>query len=129
MAFDEAGDPFKPWKIKAGDAIFVSMNYLNFFLDHVLPMIDTPFVLITSNGDGTIDERYLPYLENPVLAAWFGRNVTQSLSATMIWAQSGEFPSTKPVSAIRRIGTLLILPRSSKFQKGKFGYTTTICRQ
>ena len=76
VAFDDQGLSLAPGKLKPGDTIFVSMNYLNFFLNHVVPMIRTPFVLITSNGDGAIDEQYLPYLENPLLTAWFGKNMT-----------------------------------------------------
>ncbi len=91
-AFDDQGVPFSPGKLKPGDAIFVSMNYLDFFLDHVVPMIRTPFVLITSNGNGTIDERYLPYLENPLLAAWFGKNMTLTHPKTRI-IPSGIYPA------------------------------------
>jgi len=73
---DETGIPFEPSSVIAGDIIFVAMPYLRFFFKELLPLIEEPFVLLTTNGSGTVDERYRAYLEDPKLTAWFGRNIT-----------------------------------------------------
>jgi hypothetical protein len=74
--FDETAIPFDPDTVRQGDTIFVAMPYLRFFLNEVMPQIQAQFIMITSNGSGTIDERYVHFLEATQLAAWFGRNIT-----------------------------------------------------
>ena len=82
---DETCKDFDPSLVKRGNAIFVSMKYLTFFLDTILPEIKHPFILVTSNENeqalstwernGAIDDRYLSYLEDGKIFHWFGRNV------------------------------------------------------
>jgi len=72
---DETITSFDPSLVQRGDALFVRMEYLRFFLDAIFPAIQHPFVLVTSNGAGVIDEMYLPYLEDPKIIEWFGRDV------------------------------------------------------
>lgn len=78
FVIDETTSSFDSEQLKTGDTIFVGMPYLNFFLGTILPHIRTKFILITSNGSGTITEKHLPYLNNNYLHAWFGRNMVIS---------------------------------------------------
>ncbi|HEV7736009.1 MAG TPA: hypothetical protein VGO47_01370, partial [Chlamydiales bacterium] len=72
---DEYCMDFDPALVKKGTSVFVSLKYIDFFLEIILPEIQNPFVLVTSNGDGTIDDKYLPFLENEKIIKWFGRNI------------------------------------------------------
>ena len=72
---DETCRHFDTSTVKEADIIFVGMSYIDFFFSEVLPHIDPPIILITSNGGGTIDDRYLQHVENPKLIKWFGRNI------------------------------------------------------
>ena len=72
---DEYCMDFDPALVKKGTTVFVSLKYIDFFLETILPEIQNPFILVTSNGDGTIDDRYLPFVENEKIIKWFGRNI------------------------------------------------------
>lgn len=74
--FDETQIPFDPYAVNDGDTIFVAMTHLNYFLEKVMPHIPARFILITSNGSGTIDQNYLHILEEERLIGWYGRNMT-----------------------------------------------------
>ncbi len=52
------------------------MGYLKFFFEAIFPQIQHPFVLVTSNGHGAIDEKYRPYIEHEKIGKWFARNAT-----------------------------------------------------
>ena len=69
---------FDPLKVKPGDIVFVASPSVQMFLKKVLPKIQSNFVMITSNSCGTVTDRYLSYLEDPHLVAWFGMNITFS---------------------------------------------------
>jgi len=73
---DELSTEFDPTVVTRGSTVFVAMKYLKFFFEKIVPEIQSPFVLVTSNGDGQIDERYLSYIEHEKIAKWFGRNIT-----------------------------------------------------
>lgn len=77
---DHLVDDSAPWldpsKVKTGDIIYAATPCLQLFFRKYLPNISTKFILVTSNSCGTIDEKYLPLLEDPRLIAWFGVNIT-----------------------------------------------------
>jgi hypothetical protein len=75
LVIDETSTDFDPKLVKKGSTIFVGMPYIKFFLDVISPEISEPFILVTSNGDGTIDDTFFPYLDNENLVKWFGRNI------------------------------------------------------
>ncbi len=72
---DETSVEFNPSVIRPGNSIFVSMAYLDFFLLEIFPKIKCPFIIVTSNGSGTIDDRFIPYIQNEKVIKWFGRNI------------------------------------------------------
>ncbi len=76
FVIDETGIAFDTEKVERGDTVFVGMSYLNYFLKEILPHLNVPIVLVTSNGEGTVDDRYLDVLELAQIGAWFGRNMT-----------------------------------------------------
>jgi len=67
---------FDPLKVKRGDIVFIDSPCLQDFFRNHLPKIQSKFILVTGNGCRSIDKRYLPFLENPYLVAWFGMNMT-----------------------------------------------------
>ena len=69
---------FDPTLVKKGDAIFVKRHNLNPFLKIFFPQISEPFILVTGVGGGTLDQRYLPYLETEKIAHWFSINAAIS---------------------------------------------------
>lgn len=73
--FDETTKDFEPSKVKQGDTIFVGKPYLKHFFQNVMPFIVHKFIVVTSNGEGVIDESFLPYLEKDQLVACFSTNV------------------------------------------------------
>lgn len=72
--FDETVKQFDTETVKDGSIVFCGTNYVRFFLEHVLPEITSRFILISSNGAGTIDRSYVKYLDNPNIFRWFARN-------------------------------------------------------
>lgn len=72
---DETCRDFDPTVVQKGSTIFVAMPFVPFFFDTVLSELPHPIILVTSNGDGTIDESCLPKLELEKILHWFGRNV------------------------------------------------------
>jgi len=78
FVIDETCIPFDTEKVCPGDTIFVGMFYLDYFFREIFPFIKQPFILVTSNGDGCVDERYRIFLDSAKIIAWFGRNITLS---------------------------------------------------
>ena len=67
---------FDPAEVRKGDAIYVRPKLLPYFFEQLLPHISGPVVLVTGKSVATIDENYLPFLENEKIAHWFGINIT-----------------------------------------------------
>ncbi len=67
---------FNPDEVEAGDTIYVRVSALDNFFKNYFPLILKPFVLITGRGLGTVDKKYIPYLEGEKLIHWFGINIT-----------------------------------------------------
>jgi hypothetical protein len=71
---DERSD-LDPTMVTTGSTVFVAMSFLEYFLTQIFPQIENSFILVTSNGHGSIGQKYLPYVENEKIIRWFGRNV------------------------------------------------------
>ena len=93
--FDETRLSLDTHEVKPGDTIFVGMRYINYFFNKVFPHIEKPFILVTANGNGTIDQRYLQYVQNPKLYAWFGRNITLKHPKICLFPLGSEWYSTE----------------------------------
>lgn len=64
-----------PAAINAGDVVFVATSHLESFSSKYLPYIKAPFILITHNGDGNIDERRAQLADDRRIIRWFAQNV------------------------------------------------------
>ncbi len=58
--------------------VFVYSDMIDRFLDHILPLLNRPIVLITHNGDGIVDERYRAALNGRQIIHWFAQNAKMS---------------------------------------------------
>ena len=54
--------------------VFVKTEYLDSFFKYI--KLDFPFVLFTHNSDLPINEKLLPYIENPQIKLWYGQNIS-----------------------------------------------------
>ena len=63
-----------PDEIKYAKSIFVYTTVINYFLENILPKIETSFTLITHNSDDCIDEKFISYLNSPKITKWFCQN-------------------------------------------------------
>lgn len=76
--FDETDTSLNPKSIQPYETIFVKTDYLHLFFQKIHPMIESPYILITHNSDDEAPGIFYPYLEDPLLIAWFGQNATRT---------------------------------------------------
>lgn len=67
-------ETFSPTALKKGDLVFVGFSHLTHFFEQIHPLIATPYVLITHNGDTTIDASYARFIDSKIIH-WFSQNV------------------------------------------------------
>jgi hypothetical protein len=60
--------------IRNAKILFVYTHLLDLFLQHVFPLLENPFVLVTHNSDHGILERHRQYLDNDKIIKWFAQN-------------------------------------------------------
>lgn len=75
--------------------VFVYSDMIDHFLDGVLPLLKQPVVLITHNGDSTVDERFRAALDSPRIIHWFAQNAKLShrkLTALPIGIANAQWP-------------------------------------
>lgn len=77
---DETKIPFEPAKVNPGDTIFLNADIMNYFFSELHPKIKNPYILVTHNSDNAIPGKFVKYLEDSKLVAWFGQNVGLSHS-------------------------------------------------
>lgn len=67
---------FKVRAEKNNDLVFIKTEYTADFFRYI--DIDHPFSVITHNSDITIDENFLPFIENEKVNQWYGQNINIS---------------------------------------------------
>lgn len=73
--YDELTKSMKPYRVKAGDTVFVKTDFLNEFFRKIHPAIQEKYILITHNSDYHVPGKFASYLDDSKLIAWFGQNV------------------------------------------------------
>jgi len=71
--FDETGE-FDPTRVKPGSVVFVGVRRLREFETRALPALKSPVVLISHQGDVTVDASSLGLAEDPRILHWFAQN-------------------------------------------------------
>jgi hypothetical protein len=67
---------FDPADVRDGDVVFVKTDFLNFFVETMMPRIREPFALITGHSDLTpSDSCAKTILENPFVYRWLAMHV------------------------------------------------------
>jgi len=75
--------------------VFVYSDMIDHFLGRVLPLLKQPIVLISHNGDATVDQRFRAPLDGPRIIHWFAQNAKLShrkLTALPIGIANAQWP-------------------------------------
>lgn len=75
FVIDETHMHFSPSAVKPGNTIFLKIDYLAQFFEHLHPKIHHPYILITHNGDNPAPGAFAHMLDDDKLIAWFAQNV------------------------------------------------------
>ncbi len=62
--------------VRAAEVVFVYSDFIDFFFDQVLPLVERSVVLITNGGDHEVGEKYRSRIETGKLRHWFAQNAT-----------------------------------------------------
>ncbi len=76
--FDETNVIFRPEEVKKADIIFVRNDVLPLFFSSYHPRIKNPYILITHNNIFNVPGKFIDYLEDEKIIAWFGHNVDRN---------------------------------------------------
>ncbi len=71
----EAGLSFDPKTVKKGDIVFVCQEMLTDYFTKIHPSIESKYILICHNGDVTLDESIVKYVDDKV-AHFFAQDLT-----------------------------------------------------
>jgi len=71
---DDTGVSFSPDQVKNGDLIFVKTDNLDYFFKKIHPLIKNRYILISHNSDYSVPGRFITFLEDTSIIAWFGQN-------------------------------------------------------
>jgi hypothetical protein len=63
-----------PNEIKTAKTIFVYSHILKYFLQHIYPLLNSPFTLISHNGDDGVDAELIQHLDLSKITKWFCQN-------------------------------------------------------
>lgn len=72
--YDETGSNVIPEAVGYGDAIFVKTDMLDSFFEAIHPVIASPYVLVTHNGDLHVPREFEKWLDDPKILMWYGQN-------------------------------------------------------
>lgn len=75
--FDKTNPAVDPKSVAAGDIVFVGDSQIEQFLSDIHPHISHPYVLITHNGDATVNEAVFEKAKDKIIK-WYGINVTHT---------------------------------------------------
>lgn len=68
-----------PYAVKAGDTIFVLVDFLDYFFTECHPRIQDPYILVThhfyGSSDASLPGAFAYHLDDPKLIAWFTHNI------------------------------------------------------
>lgn len=78
FAYDELGKSFDPAKVEEGDTIFVKTDFIDEFFLLVHPQIKVRYILVSHNSDCHVETRFVKYMDDGKVIAWFGQNVEAS---------------------------------------------------
>lgn len=70
----EPGSHLDPSDVVHGDVVFVQSTELKSFAARLFPLISVPFVLVTHNGDLTIDDSFRDFASERKIIRWFAQN-------------------------------------------------------
>lgn len=66
----EGQTDFDPTRVRAKDIVFVSLNVIDTYFEHIHPRIQHPYRLISHNGDTNITGKYVRYIDRKILVWW-----------------------------------------------------------
>ncbi len=69
-----ASGSFSPETVAAGSIIYIEVDYVGYFFQHIFPRIQHPIILISHNGDMPAPGAYKSYLDDSRIIKWFGQN-------------------------------------------------------
>jgi len=73
---DETLIPFDPSQVQPADTIFVNLNYIDFFLYTIHPLIASPYILVTHNSIHRAPGLFEQFIDDPKIIAWFAKNTS-----------------------------------------------------
>jgi hypothetical protein len=73
-AYDELDRSLDPKQIQTGNTIFVKTDYLGDFFQKIHPYIICSYILISHNSDDPAPGKYIEFLKDDKLLAWFAQN-------------------------------------------------------
>jgi hypothetical protein len=78
FVIDKTNKVIDPDKIKDGDVIFMTAytGFLDFFFKNVHPNIKAKYILVNHGHAQSNFSKYLKYLDDDNIVAWFGQNLT-----------------------------------------------------
>lgn len=81
---DEKQIPFNTDLVKDGDTIFLKTDLMAFFFTEVHPFITKKYILVTHNSDYSAPDKFIQYLNDDKLIAWFGLNCDNNSNSKFI---------------------------------------------
>lgn len=76
FVYDETNHNFDPSRVKTGDIIYILGHEARDFLPKYHHQIKNPYIIITHNSIRSVNQQEAePYIDDPKLIAWFGKNV------------------------------------------------------
>jgi hypothetical protein len=103
--------------------VFVYSDMIDHFLGRVLPLLKQPIVLISHNGDATVDQRFRAPLDGPRIIHWFAQNAKMShpkLTALPIGIANAQWPHGD-TAALARVATRTRPRRSGLYVNFEIG--------
>jgi hypothetical protein len=84
FTYDEVDSSLNPLEVKEGNVIFVKTDYLSNFFKKIHPKITCKYIIVTHNSDESSPGKYLNYLEDKKIIAWFAQNIDYNKNKKMI---------------------------------------------
>lgn len=74
FAYDEIDRSLNPEVVQEANTVFVKIELIKEFFEKIHPFIQSPYILITHNGDDPAPGSCEAFLDDPKIIAWFGHN-------------------------------------------------------
>lgn len=72
--YDGSSQSIDPINIKSGDIVFIGDSHIKKFLKKISPSIQNPYIIISHNGDESIDEEVINNMGGKIIK-WYGINI------------------------------------------------------